>query len=68
MNTLSVLLTGVAVILIMSYGAGLIWGGTNKANKIVTWELKQLSKIGRWVLKLLLRTIADVCHWLHKKL
>lgn len=68
MNILSLLFTYVMVIMIMSFGMGMILGGPDKGKKIVAWELKQLSKIGRWLLKQVLQTIADVCKWAHKKL
>lgn len=51
MSALSVLLTHILVILIISYGFGLIWGGPAKANWILSWELKKLQKFGLWILK-----------------
>lgn len=69
MNALLSQLFGfVLVILIMSFGMGMIVGGSDKGKKIVSWELKQLTKFGRWILKQLLQLIADVCKWAHKKL
>lgn len=46
----------------------MIVGGPDKGKKIITWELKQLSKIGRWSLRQLLQLIANTCKWAHKKL
>ncbi|MEI8327521.1 MAG: hypothetical protein WCG02_00070 [Candidatus Taylorbacteria bacterium] len=53
----------------MSYGFGLIvgHGKTDMANKIVKWELKQLSRIGQWILKHLFQTIADIFAYLAKQ-
>jgi hypothetical protein len=51
----------------MSFGMGMILGGPDKGKKIVTWELKQLSKIGRWALKHLFQTIANISGYLAKK-
>ena len=68
MSTLNALFTTTLVILVMSFGMGMILGGPDKGKKIVAWELKQLTKIGRWILKQVLQLIADMCKWAHKKL
>ncbi len=68
MIILNMLVTFVVVMLIMSGATGLIIGGPDKGLKIIQWELKQLSKIGRWALKHLFRLIVDVCQWVHSKL
>jgi hypothetical protein len=66
MNQLNSLFVAGVVFLIMSYGMGLILGGPDKANKIIAWELKQLSKIGRWILKHVFQAIADFFQYLAK--
>jgi hypothetical protein len=72
MNTLAQLfaqLVGfVLVIMIMSYGLGYIIGGPNKANMVITWELKKLAKFGRWVGHHLFHIIGDICHYIAKKI
>ena len=56
----------VLVIMIMSYGLGYIIGGPNKANIVITWELKQLTKFGRWTLKHTFQAIGNFFHYLAK--
>lgn len=70
MNILNMLVGFVLVILIISYATGLIigGGGTGTANKVITWELKQLYKFGRWFLKLTLQGLEKLCRWAHTKL
>ena len=68
MSTLNTLLVAVVVILIVSFGAGMLTGKVENGKKIVLLELKWLLKIGRWTLKQTLRVIAEVCQWAHKKL
>ena len=67
MNILDSLLVSVVVIMIMSFGTGMIMGGPDKGKKIVSWELKQLTKFGRWALKHLFQTIANVFGYLAKQ-
>lgn len=71
MNTLPQLfaqLVGfVLVIMIMSYGLGYILGGPNKANIVITWELKKLAKFGRWTLKHVFLAIGNLFHYLAKE-
>ena len=67
MNALNSLFVSVVVIMIMSFGMGMILGGPDKGKKIVSWELKQLSIIGRWVLKHLFQIIADIFGYLAKQ-
>jgi hypothetical protein len=47
MNALNSLFVFIVVMLIMSYGMGMILGGPDKGGKIIQWELKQLSKMLR---------------------
>ena len=68
MNPFEALFITIVAVLIMSYGTGLVMGGEPMAERIIAWELKMLAKIGRSVLKLVLRLIADLCHWAHGKL
>ena len=57
------------VILLLSFAVGLLsGGGPIRGRQIVAWELKWLTKIGRLILKHLLKFVADVCTWAHKKL
>jgi len=60
------LISFVLVIMVMSYGIGLIVGGgkTDKANKIVAWEFKQLTSIVRWILMHIFKILADIFHGL----
>ncbi len=67
MNALNSLFVSVVVIMIMSLGMGMILGGPDKGKKIVSWELKQLSKIGWWILKHMFQTIADIFGYLAKQ-
>jgi hypothetical protein len=60
------LITTALLVLIISGATGLIWGGPKKAEAIVTWELKQLTKFGRWVLKRMFQTLADFFGYLAK--
>jgi flagellar biosynthesis protein FlhB len=66
MNALNSLFVAIVVIMIMSFGTGLILGGPEKATKILTWELKQLTKFGRWVLKHFFQTMSDLFRYLAK--
>jgi hypothetical protein len=58
----------VVTILLMSIALGLLVGGPQKAEQILNWELKQFLAIGRLSLKFTLRTVANMCQWVHKKL
>jgi hypothetical protein len=60
MNALFSLFEAITVILLISLGIGFAIGGPEKANKIFSWELKQLAKTGRWVLKHLFQAIANL--------
>lgn len=56
----------------MSYGMGLIVGsvtgnGPATANKVVAWELKKLTKFGRWLMKHLFQAVADFFGYLAKQ-
>ncbi|MSU54958.1 MAG: hypothetical protein EXS46_00260 [Candidatus Taylorbacteria bacterium] len=69
MNSLiSTAFTFAILILIMTYGISYIVGGPKKANAITKWELKQFLKFGKLTLKLALKAISGVCHWVHRKL
>ena len=68
MNAFNGLFVLIVVILLMSYGTGLIIGGPVMADRIIAEEVKLLLKIGRWILKQVLRFIAYMCTWLHTKL
>ena len=67
MSALNILLVDIIVIIIMSYGLGLILGGPERANKIISWELKKLTTFGRWILKHLFQTIANIFGYLAKQ-
>ena len=66
MNTINVLLVGMVLVLMISFGTGLIIGGPDKAQKILTWETKQLTKFGKWILKHLFQTLASAFQALAK--
>lgn len=61
MNTLRVLFTFVLVTLAMSYGIGWMLGGPKKANRIVAWELKKLTRFLQWAFGFILRWLANLC-------
>lgn len=67
MNALNSLFVSVVAIIIMSFGMGMILGGPDKGKKIVSWEIKQLTKIGRWLLRQVFQTIADIFGYLAKQ-
>jgi len=66
MNSINPLLAGAMLVLIMSFGLGLVLGGPSMANKVLNWELKQLAKFGRWILKHMFQTIANIFQALAK--
>lgn len=66
MSALSVLFTHILVVLVLSYGFGLIWGGPAKANWILSWELKKLQKFGLWMLKHVFQLLAQLFQYLEK--
>lgn len=72
MNALIFLLTYVLVVVFMtsaiSLGLGMVIKKPDLGRRVLVWELKQLSRMGRWFVKQVLQVVADVCHWAHKKL
>lgn len=68
MEAVNSLFVTVLVIMIMTFGTGLLFGGAKTGKKWVKQELKMLVNAGRWILKSILRIIASVCRWAYKKL
>jgi hypothetical protein len=68
MSTVASLLGFVMVIMIMSYAVGLMIKGPALANKIAAWQLKQLTRIGRSILKQVLQWTANLLKWIDSKL
>ena len=60
------LLICLAMILIASYGLGLI-SGPERAKRIVKWEVDLLLSLGRYVLKLVFQLTADFFGYLAKQ-
>lgn len=67
MNTVIMLGCYLLVILIMSFGLGMILGGAAKGQQIVRWELRLISKIGRWILRQVFQTASDIFGYLAKQ-
>ena len=66
MNVLSQLFAFGIVFVIMSFAIGMIAGGSALGKKIVSWELKKLTQIGRWILRHLFQAIAEIFQYLAK--
>ncbi|NDE68426.1 hypothetical protein EB052_02360 [bacterium] len=66
MDTINLLVAFIAVIMIMSFGMGMILGDVEKGKKFVMWELKWLRIIGLWALKHMFQLIADFFGYLAK--
>lgn len=67
MNTFNSTLAFVVVMLIISYATGYMMGGHGKGWKIVSWELKKLTRFCRWVVKLVFQTASDFFGYLAKQ-
>jgi hypothetical protein len=57
----------VIFVLTISFATGLLFGGPDTGKKVITWEFKQLTKFGRWILKHLFQLLAEIFQGLAKK-
>lgn len=62
MNILNILFVYAVVLLLISFGLGLVLGGKDRGLKILQWELKQLFNFGRWIVKQVFQLIAKLCN------
>ncbi|MES2314965.1 MAG: hypothetical protein V4524_03485 [Patescibacteria group bacterium] len=66
-NPLDDLFVLVVFVLIVSFATGLLFGGPDMGKKVITWELKQLAKFGRWMLKHFFQLLANIFQRLAKE-
>lgn len=64
----SQIVTIILLIIIISFGTGMIIGGPRDGIGIVSWEFKQLSKFVRWILKKVFLAISDLCQWIQRQI
>lgn len=68
MNTPQGLVFNILILIILSFCMGYLVGGPATGKKIVAWELKQLKRFVRFILKFTFRTIGNLCHWVHRQI
>ncbi len=55
MDPISLFLGYLLVIVLMSYGFGMLIGGATKGSAILNWEWKQVKKFFKWIISLIIK-------------